>query len=170
LFEDKARAELTRLLDSNLARPPGKILDTERRFKVQIGKANVTGRMDRLDALTEGEVSIVDYKTGNPKSQDDADKSLQLSVYALAAQRIGMRPGPLVFINLENGTAVESRRTTEDLVKAENKVSEVAGKIAAGEFDPRPGFWCRTCSYHSICPAQEVAVPSPLSPTAPTVN
>ena len=170
LFEDKARAELMRLLNSSLARPAGEILDTERRFKVQIGRANVTGRMDRLDALTEGEVSIVDYKTGNPKSQDDADKSLQLSVYALAVQRMGMKPGPLVFINLENGTAVESRRTTEDLIKAENKVSEVAGKIAAGQFAPKPGFWCRTCSYHSICPAQEVAIPSPLAGTGPTVN
>jgi RecB family exonuclease len=161
LFQEKGRAELTRLLSSSLARPNGEIFETERQFKVRIGGAHVAGRMDRMDRLRDGEVSIIDYKTGKPKSQEDADKSLQLSVYALAAQCLGMKPGALVFLNLENGTAVESRRTTEELIKAESKVVEVAGKIADGEFEPRLGFWCRTCSYHGICPAQEVAISSP---------
>ncbi len=158
LLEEKGRAELSRLLASELARPTSEILDSERQFKVQIGGATVRGRMDRLDQARDGEVSVVDYKTGKPKSQEDADKSLQLSVYALAAQRLGMMPGPLVFINLENGTAVESRRSVNDLSNAEEKVAKVVKKIAAGEFDPDPGFGCRTCSYFSVCPEQEVAV------------
>src|SRR5205823_2551922 len=32
-------------------------------------------------------VELIDYKTGRPRSQKDADKSLQLSIYALAARR-----------------------------------------------------------------------------------
>ena len=30
---------------------------------------------------------------GQTKTQEDADDSLQLSVYALAAQRLGLKPG-----------------------------------------------------------------------------
>ena len=33
-----------------------------------------------------------------------------------------MKPGPLVFINMEDGNAVKSHRTAEDLIKAENTV------------------------------------------------
>ncbi len=164
LYVEKGRNELGRLLRLELARPAGEIVATERRFHFEVAGATVSGRMDRLDRNgVDGEVVIVDYKTGKPKSQEDADESLQLSVYALAAQRQGLKPGPLVFINLENGTAIESRRTPEDLSKAENKVLDVATKIAAGEFDPKPSFFCRTCSYHSICPEQEVAIFTPLA-------
>jgi DNA helicase-2/ATP-dependent DNA helicase PcrA len=167
LYLEKGRSELTRLLRSELARPSGEILETERRFRFEVGEATVSGRMDRLDRNgNNGEVVIVDYKTGKPKSQEDADESLQLSVYALAARRQGMTPGPLVFINLENGTAVESRRSAEGLSKAENKVIDVARKIAAGEFKPKPSFLCRNCSYYSICPEQEVAIFAPASEKA----
>ena len=53
----------------------------------------LTGRIDRMDRVGAGSVGsdgvdIVDYKTGKPKSQDDADKSLQLSLYALAAKEV----------------------------------------------------------------------------------
>jgi RecB family exonuclease len=162
LYLAKGREELTRLLRSELAGPAAEIVDTERRFKVQIGDAVVTGRMDRLDRMPNGEVTIIDYKTGKAKSQEDADKSLQLSVYALAARELGMQPGPLVLINLENSTAMVSRRSEEELRQAEKDVIEVADKIARGEFAAKLDFFmCRNCSYYSICPEQEVAMFTP---------
>ncbi len=63
------------------------MLETERRFKVEIGGARVKGRFDRVDRIASGEVAVIDFKTGKAKTQDDADESLQLSVYALAAQK-----------------------------------------------------------------------------------
>jgi RecB family exonuclease len=114
-----------------------------------------------LDGVDGGEVVIVDYKTGRPKTQEDADDSLQLSIYALAARRLGHKPSALVFINLQNGSAVESQRSPQQLLEAENKVAEVAAKIIAGEFDPKPSQGCGRCSYHSICPAQEAPLSTP---------
>ena len=115
-------------------------------------------------APANGEVAIVDYKTGRPKTQEDADDSLQLSIYALAARDMGFTASSLVFINLENCTAVSASRSAKELDKTEEKVIEVAAKIAAGEFDPKPGLACNSCSYHSICPAHEVEALSGREP------
>jgi len=52
---------------------------------VQIAGTKLTGRIDRVDRAPDGSVVIVDYKTGKARSQEDADESLQLSIYAMAA-------------------------------------------------------------------------------------
>ncbi len=62
------------------------MLHTEEHFEIRVGEATVAGRIDRIDDLGNGAVAIVDYKTGKPRAQEDADESLQLSIYAIAAQ------------------------------------------------------------------------------------
>jgi ATP-dependent DNA helicase UvrD/PcrA len=166
LYEKEGREQLTRFLRSELAKPQGEILHTERTFSFAIGETNVRAKMDRLDQTAGGEVVIVDYKTGKPKTQDDADESLQLSIYALAAKDKRLAAASLVFINLENCAAVQSSRSPDDLLKTERKVVEVARKIAAGEFEPKPGFGCHSCSYHSICPEHEVIAFAPAEQLA----
>jgi len=156
LYEKEGREQLTRFLHSELAQPRGQILQTERSLRFVIDETTVRAKLDRLDQIADSQVVIVDYKTGKPKTQDDADKSLQLSIYALAARDQRLIAASLVFINLENCTAVESSRSPEELIRTERKVVEVARQIAAGEFDPKPGLPCNGCSYHSICPAHEV--------------
>jgi len=156
LYEQGGRDQLTRFLHSDLARPRGEVLHTERSIRFGVGETTVRAKMDRLDRVRDGEVVITDYKTGKPKTQEDADASLQLSIYALAARELGFTASSLVFINLENCTAVESSRPAKQLIKTEEDVIDVAGRIAAGEFDPKPGLLCKGCSYHSICPAHEV--------------
>ncbi len=158
LYEKEGREQLARFLRSNLAKPRGEILQTERSSSFAIGETKVRAKMDRLDCIAGNEVAVVDYKTGKPKTQENADDSLQLSIYALAARHMGLTAGPLVLVNLENCTAVESSRTPDQLKHTETKVVEVAAKIAAGEFEPNPGTRCHGCSYRSICPAHEVEV------------
>ena len=161
MYERYGREQLASLLRSELARPAGKILHTEKRFVIEIGGARVHGRLDRLDDLGGGEVAIIDYKTGKPKTQEDADDSLQLSIYALAAQSMGHKPSGLVFLNLQNGAAVESQRSLKQLRDAQTLVQEIAAKIVAGEFEPKPSQGCARCSYNSICPEQEEPLARP---------
>ena len=161
MYERNGREQLLAFLNSELARPAGKIVETEKRFSVEIGGARVHGRFDRLDALGDGTVAVVDYKTGRAKTQEDADDSLQLSIYSLAARSLGHNPSALVFVNLTNGTAIESQRSEKQLQDAEALVQDIAARIAAGEFEPDPGPGCARCSYHSICPAQEEPLPRP---------
>jgi ATP-dependent DNA helicase UvrD/PcrA len=137
---------------------PLQVLDTERSFRVEVGGTMVTGRVDRLDAIGgEGEAAITDYKTGSPRSQEDADKSLQLSLYALAAQRAwNLDPQSLIFYNLETNVAIKTARSAEDLREAEERVREVAASIADGMFEAKPAAMkCRYCAYRSLCPATE---------------
>ena len=102
------------------------------------------------------EVELIDYKTGRPKSQKDADSSLQLSVYALAAERtMGLRPIRLTFYNLGNNEAVSGIRTPGDLEDVMKEIRDVAGAIRAGQFEPTPGFVCRRCDFTALCPTQE---------------
>jgi DNA helicase-2/ATP-dependent DNA helicase PcrA len=155
LYERDGCEQLRRFLSSDLARPSGEILNNERSFHAAIGGAVVKGRMDRLERIDGDRVSIFDYKTGKPKTQDVADESLQLSIYALAAKTMGLVADSLVIVNLTNCTAIESRRSEKELDEAAGRVNEAAANVAAGNFDPKPGRHCYFCSYRNICPAQE---------------
>jgi DNA helicase-2/ATP-dependent DNA helicase PcrA len=132
------------------------VLHTEERFEIKVGATTLVGRIDRIDQAADGQVAITDYKTGKPLSQEDADKSLQLSIYALAAQsKWGYRTGHLAIYNLEENSAVFTERNAAQLEDAKHKVQEVAANIAAGNFAPKPDFHCRFCAYRSLCPATE---------------
>ena len=111
---------------------------------------------DRPARLGNGAVELVDYKTGTPQDQKKADRSLQLSLYALAARReLKLDPQRLTFYNLTSNEAVSAIRTDKDLEKAQETLREVAGEIRQRHFDPKPGYACKFCDYFSICPAQE---------------
>jgi superfamily I DNA/RNA helicase/RecB family exonuclease len=132
------------------------VLHTEETFQVQIGDATVVGRIDRIDRAGEGRVAITDYKTGKPRSQEDADESLQLSIYALAARaKWGYDVDCLIFYNLQENAPVTSYRSTFQLEEAKLKIAEVASNIAAGKFEPKAGFHCGFCAYRNLCPATE---------------
>ena len=170
LYEKDGCAQLRRFLRSDLAQPRGVILDNERFFRTGIGGILVKGRMDRLERIDADRVSVIDYKTGKPKTQEYADESLQLSIYALAAKNIGLVAQSLVIVNLADCNAVESRRTPEQLAAEEARVSAGAARIASGGFDPNPGLHCRFCSYHSICPAKEDFTLVPPAESTASVN
>ncbi len=154
-YEADGIEQLTRFLSSALARPQGEILENEKAFVLKIDDIVVRGRIDRLERVDGNDVRVIDYKTGRAKSDDDAAESLQLTIYALAAKSEGKHAVSLNFVNLKDATLVEAVRSESDLLKAEEKVRQVAGEIAAGNFDARTGSHCRFCSYRSVCPAQE---------------
>ena len=134
----------------------------EEYFSLDLGDYTLEGRIDQINPLAaagrakNSAVELVDYKTGKPKSQKDADKSLQLSIYALAARdQLKLRPERLTFYNLTSNEAVSTARTEGDLKKALEKIREVASKIRGSAFAPTPGFACKWCDYVPVCPAHE---------------
>ena len=143
------------------------VLHTEEWFDVQIAGTKVAGRIDRMDRMADGSVAIIDYKTGKARSQEDADESLQLSIYAMAAhEKWGYRVGELVFHNLEGNVAVVSKRAEFQLEEARERVQAVARGIAEGNFKPKPDFHCTFCAFRGLCPAREKRAPNVASKVA----
>jgi DNA helicase II / ATP-dependent DNA helicase PcrA len=156
LYEKQGIAQLKDFLATARRPPVPQVLHTEEMFEIRLGATAIVGRIDRIDRIANRQIVITDYKTGKPQSQEDADESLQLSIYAWAArEKWGYRVDRLVFYNLEENSAVESSRSETQLNDAKCKIEQVADKIAAGYFPAKPGFHCRFCAYRSLCPATE---------------
>jgi len=143
-------------------RVPADKIRSEESFSIDLGDVILEGRIDQINPLgspgktSNSNVELVDYKTGRPKSQKDADKSLQLSIYALAAGRqLKLNPARLTFYNLTNNQPVSTTRTAKDLDEAVSEIREVADQIRSLLFQPAPGFGCKWCDYVQICPAHE---------------
>ncbi|HLX83517.1 MAG TPA: ATP-dependent DNA helicase [Terriglobales bacterium] len=159
LYLRQGLEQLRQFLDCARSAPMPEVLETEHRFELNVGGAKVSGRVDRIDRTGADTVAIVDYKTGKPKSQDDADGSLQLSLYALAAREtLGKVADRLVLHNIENNVAVSTTRCEGELEAAKLRVEKVAKEIAAGEFGAKPGYQCTFCPYRNLCPATERVV------------
>ena len=139
LYLKQGLEQLADFLAATRSAAAPEVLHTEEWFDVQIAGTKVAGRIDRMDRLADGSVAIVDYKTGKARSQEDADESLQLSIYAMAAhEKWGYRVGELVFQNLEGNVAVVSKRAEFQLEEARERVQAVARGIAEGNFKPKP--------------------------------
>ncbi|MGH9397743.1 MAG: ATP-dependent helicase [Terriglobia bacterium] len=139
-------------------------IEMEQSFQLALGDITLDGRIDQINRLgpsgANGQgssvVELVDYKTGRPRTEKGAEKSLQLSVYALAAKAVfGLNAARLTLYNLTNNEAVSSVRTADNLNRAVEDILGVAASIRSGQFDATPGFICRWCNYVPICSAHE---------------
>jgi DNA helicase-2/ATP-dependent DNA helicase PcrA len=160
LYERQGLAQLRDFLAFASSIPASEVLHTEESFEIRVGDVSVVGRIDRIDRRSDGTVAIIDYKTGKARDQEDADESLQLSLYAIAAeQKWGYKVGALVFHNLEENVPVLTSRTESELQVAEERVRKAAAGIADNIFEPHTGIHCNFCAYRSLCPEQEKRIP-----------
>ena len=162
LYKKEGLGQLRSFHATTLEAPPDVLLQ-EKAFELPMpDNVVVTGRIDQVNRLTASDVEIVDYKTGRPRREEHARKSLQLSLYAIAAREVlEIEPARLVFYNLATNESVATTRTEKQLDEARKRVAEAAADIRAGNFPATPGFHCRTCDFRPICPAHEQLVPVP---------
>ena len=108
-YRKAGREQLEGFHRTYLDSPPD-MIHQEKSFELHLDHdVIVKGRMDQVNRLGSKEVEIVDYKTGKPKDAKKAKDSLQLSVYALAAEEVlELKPERLVFYNLTTNEAVAS--------------------------------------------------------------
>jgi DNA helicase-2/ATP-dependent DNA helicase PcrA len=131
-------------------------LASEAHFSLDLGDVILEGRIDQINPLPDQSVELVDYKTGRSPTQKDADNSLQLSVYALAARnQMHLNPTRLTFYSLTNNQPVHTVRTPKSLDLVVSEIREVAAQVRKQSFPPKPGFACKYCDYELICPAHE---------------
>ncbi|HPC31178.1 MAG TPA: PD-(D/E)XK nuclease family protein [Candidatus Paceibacterota bacterium] len=141
------------------------ILDLETKFEAVIdekpekpgGLHILTGIVDRVDKLEDGALEIIDYKSSKRmSSKEELDRNLQLSIYAIGLKhrwpKIDYEKMKFSLYFLKFNEKMESKRTEEDIKKAEEKVIDLIHQIQNSPFEPKPSAFCHWCGYKSICP------------------
>jgi DNA helicase-2/ATP-dependent DNA helicase PcrA len=155
-FRDRAR-EAMRLYWERERDAEGEPVWLERRFDFSIGPHHLRGRVDRVDRLPGGGHELIDYKTGERKSEADLAEDLQLALYRLAAREawdIEAAAGSYYYVLDAEKVAV--RPAPDDAERVERTVLEVGEGVMSQDFEPRPSpTVCSWCDYRLICPAAE---------------
>ncbi len=126
----------------------------EKQFNLKIGEYLISGRIDRIDQLSDGTFEVIDYKTGRIKSDLNPKKDLQLSIYALACRDIFKVPvSKLSLYFLEENEKISTQRSDEDLNELINNIALSIEEIKESTFAPTPGWHCQFCDFRLICPA-----------------
>lgn len=118
--------------------------------------------LGRLDCATDHD-EVIDLKTsGKRKSQDDVDRSDQLTFYDAAFQYETGRPCKGVRLEVVVETKTPTAQTLRRVRGARDreillaKINTMLAGVAAGVFLPAaPGSWCcspRYCGYAMTCP------------------
>ncbi len=131
--------------------------DTEKWFELPVGdEAMVVGSIDRVDVDDQGELHVVDYKTGKLRDREKVRGSLQLAIYALACEHLyGRLPATVALDYVVADVEVRVRVAELDLDGARAAVVDTAREILAESFEPTPTRLCDWCDHQSVCPAWE---------------
>jgi DNA helicase-2/ATP-dependent DNA helicase PcrA len=155
-YRERAR-EALRLYCEREGGAEGEPVWLERKFDIKIGDHHVRGRVDRVDRLPDGEHELIDYKTGERKTESDLESDLQLALYRLAAREaweIEAAHGSYYYVLDAEKVAAPTK--PDDAERVERTVLEVGAGILGQDFEPRPSAAvCSWCDYRLICPAAE---------------
>ena len=138
----------------------------ELRLGVTVDGVPLFGILDRLDRDSDGNLVIVDYKTGAlPNRNYDAQTFANAELYAvLCEEKLGERPTKIRLLYVSQGETIE-RPVSEVVIRARATAASAAwDKIqryyADGDFPATPSKnACRFCSFTSLCRSQGVPVP-----------
>ena len=148
------------------------LVATEQQVSVEVGRAVVSGMVDRLERDGDGRLVVVDLKTGRsaPRGSDLA-RHAQLGVYQLAVEEGGFdalvppgdRPagsGGAMLVQLggkTKGVGIQEQPALaqdEDPQWARRLVESVADGMAAAQFSATVNPMCRMCTVKRSCPIQ----------------
>jgi RecB family exonuclease len=121
------------------------------------------GKIDRLDRLADGELQVIDYKSGRlTVTEEEVRASPALAIYQLLVARRNLAvPVSAAILCLRSGEMAAVRRSPAELDQVEAEVSATILQILADErFDPAPGPHCAECSFYRICPAADRTPPA----------
>lgn len=147
-----------------------KVLGTEVPFEVTLERAELRGRVDRLEDTPDG-VRVIDFKTGRtPVREDEVAEHLQLAAYQAALVEGGFDGVPteksagaaLVQLGKAAGTKATAKvqaqaplAEQEDPQWARKRIAELAEQMADREFVATVGSICEVCAVKSSCPLQD---------------
>ena len=147
-------------------------LGVERTVSLHTKTLAVTGRLDRLDDR-DGELVVVDYKTGRAAlSDDDARTSLPLALYAVAVGAMFARGCLRVELHhLSTGKVLAHEHTPATLARKVAEAESIALDLRRADadyadrgaesklFEPRVSPICMWCDLRAHCPTGQLVGP-----------
>ena len=179
-LETLGRKELSEFYEWCLQNKPPHVIGTEMSLKNILLKPSealssesseilLGGKFDRVDLGAPGQWTVVDYKTGKPRSENeffgrtkngDGDYWDQFRFYKLINQLAGQTPitrGKVIYLR-EPEKSHEFDLTQQDAEEVQKKIEAVNSKIRSLAFQPvsenQSAEVCRRCSYIRLCKAK----------------
>ena len=119
----------------------------------------ITGRIDRVDKLSNGSFEVIDYKTTKKMpSQEQVDNNLQLSVYHIGvisrwpSFQKENQPIKLSLHYLRHNEKLSTFRNNEQVNESKDKILSLINQIGASSFEPISNPLCDWCSFQQYCP------------------
>ena len=158
----EARAMLKRFFDWHRENKR-EIVAVEEKFKVEIGRAILSGSVDRLESDGTS-LHVVDLKTGATAiSAAETLEHKQLAAYQLAVMEGGFAAvtdikksggAELLFVAGDRADAAHRSQPTVDRDAVAAEIESAAEGMSANQFTATLNKNCRTCSVKLICPLQ----------------
>jgi len=121
----------------------------------ETGRYQLQGYIDRLVHNRETNIfEIHDYKTGQLKSQEDADNDRQLALYSLGVRKMfpDAKEVHLIWHYLDFNEERRSQRTLEQLEQLKKDIIQLIHEIESEkEFSANPGILCKWCEFRKYC-------------------
>jgi putative RecB family exonuclease len=126
---------------------------------VVLGSLHVGGFIYRLALDDNGDLVVVDYKTGGaPSVQWEGRRMGGVQFYAfLCEQVLGRRPVAVRLLHLKEPLSITSVPTDQSIRGLTTRTQAIWTAIEQAcerdDFRPRPGRLCDFCAFKAYCPA-----------------
>jgi ATP-dependent exoDNAse (exonuclease V) beta subunit len=164
-YEYRRAAQMLQKFYGWSAKNSNKLISVEEKFEFKLGKAVVSGSIDRIELTSENKYFIVDLKTGStPISYQDAQTNKQLQSYQLAVVNNAFKNkldhqdvagAQLIYIG--DADAKEAKSRPQDKVDSglvTQELLEIASGMSNNTFAAKINDRCRNCGVKSSCPIQ----------------
>ena len=134
---------------------PARVLGIDQPFELPVDPLRIQGIFDRVDRLGDDAVLVRDYTTSRlPPNRQDAQDSLRLALYDLAARALWPWAKRVVvaFDLLRHDVVVGVTRTDAEREATRRYLLATVDQIEQSDFPARPSTMCAHCDHRAQCP------------------
>ncbi|HMK63130.1 MAG TPA: PD-(D/E)XK nuclease family protein [Acidimicrobiales bacterium] len=135
------------------------VMGVELTLEAHIDGLLLRGIIDRLDVDDQGELVVVDYKTGRvPSVNQEQQRLAGVQFYALLCEEVlGRRPAKVRLLHLREPVCIEADPSDQAIAGLRRRTAAIWSAIEracqAEDFRPHPSALCGWCSFKALCPA-----------------
>jgi putative RecB family exonuclease len=131
----------------------------ELRLEAEVGSLTLRGIIDRLELDAQGRLIVTDYKTGrSPGVKYEQSRLAGVQFYSFLCESVlGQRPAAVRLMYLRTGEVIEAIPSAQSVRFITTRATAVWRAVEkaclTGDFRPRAGALCSSCSFRQWCPA-----------------